>query len=85
MTRNGMDELSRTVGRIEEKTDAASLRLDRMETKIDRLDEAITLDQTDLAKLKAKGAGILIGVSLASGFVGSKLSALAHLLGRVAG
>lgn len=53
--------------------------------KVDKLSDDLTLDKADLAKLKAKGAGLLVGVSLASGFAGSKVGAVLAALGRMTG
>lgn len=80
-----LDEISEAIGAL--RADVGNLRasVDALSGKVERLDAALVVDKTDLAKLKAKGAGILIGVSLISGFVGSKFSGLLALLGRLAG
>jgi hypothetical protein len=86
MTQAGqLDQISEAIGRLSAQTGHLHECVHRVGDKVDKLETALVLDQGDLARLKAKGAGILIGVSLASGFVGSKLSGLGHLLGRVAG
>lgn len=77
-----LDQISEAIGAL--RSDVRHLHdcVHDVGQRIDRLDEAITIDKGDLAKLKAKGAGILVGVSVASGFAGSKLAALTHLIGR---
>ena len=86
MTRSGqLDQISEAIGALRSDVQHLHGCMHDVGTKVDNLQTELTIDKGDLAKLKAKGAGILIGVSLASGFVGSKLAALAHLLGRVAG
>lgn len=45
--------------------------LERIEDKLDRVETEQTKDIADLAALKNKGAGILVGVALAAGSLGA--------------
>ena len=86
MTRSGqLDQISEAIGALRSDVQHLHECTHDLKSEVQCMRDELTIDKDDLAKLKAKGAGILIGVSLASGFVGSKLSALAHLLARATG
>ena len=48
--------------------------LERMEPKVDAIRADLDGDKADLAALKNKGAGILIGVAIAAGGIGAGAS-----------
>lgn len=48
--------------------------LERMEPKVDEIRHDLNADKADLAALKNKGSGILIGVAIAAGTFGASLS-----------
>lgn len=50
--------------------------LDRIEKKLDKVEAESLADIADLAKLKNKGAGILIGVSIAAASLGATASTI---------
>jgi uncharacterized membrane protein len=50
--------------------------LERLIDDVEKIRAAQEKDQADLAALKNKGAGILIGVSIVAGLIGAKLGAL---------
>ena len=50
--------------------------LERVELRTARIEEAQNKDIADLAALKNRGTGILIGVAIAAGVVGAKLAAI---------
>lgn len=56
--------------------------LERVETKVDRVETKVETDIADLAALKNRGAGLLIGVGLAGGTLGAAIAkAWAAVLG----
>lgn len=48
--------------------------LERVETKVDRVETKVDLDVADLAALKNRGIGLLVGVGLIGGTIGAALS-----------
>lgn len=48
--------------------------LERVEAKVDRVETKVDHDVADLAAVKNRGIGLLIGVGLAGGAVGASLS-----------
>lgn len=77
MTRTSQfDEISLAFGRIEEKLSAAVVDIAAVKTDVAALRQAVDKDAADLAALKNKGAGILIGVAIAAGAIGAKFSAI---------
>lgn len=50
--------------------------LARLEPKVDGIRADLDLDRAELASIKNRGAGLLIGVSVAAAFVGAKLQAI---------
>ena len=54
--------------------------LERVERKLDRIEGEQTADIADLAALKNRGAGILIGVALAAGGLGAAATKLVERL-----
>ena len=48
--------------------------LERMEPKLDGIENKLDADVADLAKLKNRGVGLLIGVGLLGGGVGAGLA-----------
>jgi hypothetical protein len=48
----------------------------RIEAKVDRIDSDVRKDVADLASLKNKGWGILVGVALAAGSAGAMIRQL---------
>ena len=48
--------------------------LERMEPKVDEIRHDLNADKADLAALKNKGTGILIGVAIAAGAFGAGAS-----------
>lgn len=48
--------------------------LERMEPKVNDIRDDLNADKADLAALKNKGAGILIGVAIAAGGIGAGAS-----------
>lgn len=84
MTRSGqLDQISEAIGALRSDVQHLHECVHGVSGKVDNLQIELTMDKGELAKLKAKGAGILIGVSLMSGFVGSKITAVGHLLSRI--
>lgn len=81
MTRSGFDEISRAIGRLEEKTNHVHECIHDVKEKVDQLDTGFQ----DLQRLRAKGGGILIGVAIASGFIGSKLPWIGHIATKLTG
>ena len=49
--------------------------LERIEAKVDKLESDVAADVKDLAALKNKGTGLLIGVALAAGTLGASVVA----------
>jgi hypothetical protein len=96
MTQSGqLHEISALIGELKEgirstrhEVKNLSAKFDggfqKLQTDLEKLEEAVDLDKSDLAKLRAKGAGVLIGVSLASGFLGAKASAIATAVVKLA-
>ena len=77
MTRTSQfDEISLAFGRIEEKLNAAVVDIAAVKTDVAALRQAVDKDVADLAALRNKGAGILIGVAIAAGAIGAKFSAI---------
>ena len=56
---------------LETKLDAIAARLDKIEQHQAKQDDDAATDRADLAALKNKGAGLLIGVGLAGGAIGA--------------
>jgi hypothetical protein len=56
--------------------DAMNRRLDKIEAHQSKQDTDAATDRADLAALKNKGAGLLIGVGLAGGAAGAGISSL---------
>ena len=54
--------------RVEAKVESVEGKVDRVEGKVDR-------DVADLAQIKNRGTGILIGVAVAAGGIGAGFSA----------
>lgn len=50
--------------------------LERVEDRLASIETAQSKDIADLAALRNKGTGILIGVAIAAGVVGAKLAAI---------
>lgn len=65
------ERLMRIETLLETKLDEIAARLDRIEQHQTKQDTDAAVDRADLAALKNKGAGILIGVGLAGGGVGA--------------
>lgn len=81
MTRTSQfDEISLAFGRIEEKLNAAVVDIAAVKTDVAALRQAVDKDTADLAALKNKGAGILIGVAIAAGAIGAKFGAIVSAL-----
>lgn len=59
---------------IETKFDEVANRLDKIEEHQTKQDAEAKVDREDLAALKNKGAGLLIGVGLAGGAIGAGVS-----------
>lgn len=55
--------------------------LDRIEKKLDKVEADTLADIADLAKLKNKGAGILIGVSIAAASLGATATTILRWVG----
>ena len=55
---------------------AMNRRLDKIEAHQSKQDSDAAIDRADLAALKNKGTGLLIGVGLAGGAVGAGLSSI---------
>jgi len=65
-----------SAGTPAEKLGRIEAILERVEQRTARIEEAQNKDIADLAALKNRGAGILIGVAIAAGVVGAKLAAI---------
>lgn len=61
---------------LETKLDAIVARLDKIEAHQTKQDSDAAIDRADLAALKNKGAGLLIGVGLAGGALGAGFAEL---------
>lgn len=61
---------------LETKLDAIVARLDKIEAHQSKQDNEAAIDRADLAALKNKGTGLLIGVGLAGGAVGAGISSV---------
>lgn len=59
---------------IAEGQSAINRRLDKIEQHQTKQDDDAAADKADLAALKNRGAGLLVGVGLAGGAVGAGLS-----------
>lgn len=68
------ERLTRIETLLETKLDEIALRLKKIEDHQAKQDESAALDKADLAALKNKGTGLLIGVGLAGGAVGAGLT-----------
>lgn len=80
-----LDQISEAIGGLRAEVRHLHDCVHGVGAKVDKLNDELSIDKADLAKLKAKGAGVLIGVSVVSGLVGSKLTALGALLSRIVG
>jgi hypothetical protein len=82
VTRSGqLDQISEAIGAMRSDLRHVHDCIHDVKTKVESLDTGFN----DLQRLRAKGDGILIGVAIASGFVGSKLSWLGHIAGKLTG
>jgi hypothetical protein len=82
MTRAGqLDQISEAIGAMRADVKHVHECIHDVKTKVEQLDTGFQ----DLQRLRAKGGGILIGVAIASGFVGSKLAWLGHIAGKLTG
>jgi septal ring factor EnvC (AmiA/AmiB activator) len=82
-----LDQISEAIGslradvrHLHDCVHSVSREVKEVDAKVDKLSAELTLDKADLAKLKAKGAGVLIGVAAASGALGAKFGAIANAL-----
>ncbi len=66
-----------------EFTDAIKELRTETEQKLETQRTALEIDATDMKVLKAKGAGVLIGVSALAGFIGAKASVITSLIARL--
>lgn len=74
--------MTRAPGQLDQISEA----IGAMSAKIENLQQSFTkLEKTveDLDRLTAKGAGVLVGLSIASGLVGSKIGAILHGFGKL--
>ena len=74
MTRSEAERLTRIETLLETKLDDIANRLAKIEEHQSKQDEDAKLDREDLAALKNKGAGVLIGVGLLGGGIGAAVS-----------
>lgn len=82
MTRAGqLDQISEAIGAMRSDLKHVHDCIHDIKTKVEQLDTGFQ----DLQRLRAKGGGILIGVAIASGFVGSKLTWLGHIASKLTG
>ncbi len=65
---------------LETKLDEIAERLKKIEAHQTKQDADAAIDRADLAALKNKGTGLLIGVGLAGGAAGAGLSSLLEWL-----
>lgn len=72
MTNNEGERLMRIETLIENLTET----MVRIETKVDRIDNDVRKDVADLASLKNRGWGVIVGVALAAGGVGAMVREL---------
>lgn len=76
-----LEALPEALGRNGEAAAAVSQKLDEMDARwtqrFDALEKELSDDKADLAALKNKGAGILIGVGLAGSALGAAALAVA--------
>ena len=63
---------------LDTKLDAIIARLDKIEAHQNKQDDDARIDREDLAALKNKGAGLLVGAALAGGGIASGVG---HILG----
>jgi phage terminase Nu1 subunit (DNA packaging protein) len=66
---SGFDDISRAIGRLEAQIGEMSATLGRVETEL-------TADKADLAALKNRGVGFLIGIGMLGAVVGAKIGAM---------
>lgn len=80
-----LDQISEAIGQL--RADVRTLHgcVDDLRGEVKDLRDDLTIDKSDLAKLKAKGAGVLLGVSAVSGLAGAKLPALLAAIQRIFG
>ena len=82
MTRSEAERLTRievlleqAVSQRNEDREAMKSTIDKMAENIEQIKTDLAADKADLATLKDKGAGILIGVGLAGGAIGAAITA----------
>jgi nucleoid-associated protein YejK len=86
MTRNGqLDQISHTLGRIEERVGHTHDCMHRIEQTMTERLEAVEAKVSELTAFRQKGSGVVLGISFAAGFLGSKLGWLGALIGAAKG
>lgn len=68
------------LARMEEKQDILIERIDKLHARLDETSKELAADKAELAALKNKGMGILIGVALFAAFLGAKAQSVFHVL-----
>ena len=76
-----LDQISAAIGEMRADIKHVHECIHRVSDKVEQLDTGFD----DIQRLRAKGGGLLIGVAIASGFVGSKLAWLGHIAGKLTG
>ncbi len=66
--------LEAAVTQRHEDREAMKQTIDKMAENIEQIKNDLAEDKADLAKLKNKGAGVLIGVGLAGGAIGAGIA-----------
>lgn len=68
------------LARIETLLDVISTRLDKIDQKVGQAEAELRADKAELKELKNRGAGLLVGVGLFAGAVGSAIKTILNNL-----
>ena len=71
------------LARMEAKQDIHIERIDKLHERLDETSKELAADKAELAALKNKGTGILIGVGLLAAFLGAKMQSVFQMLGGI--
>ena len=80
---NNIDDVSRAIGQLEAKMDIVILAIETYKAELAKITQIVLEDKEELARIKNRGMGLILGITLASASLGAFLKmAVTWVLGK---